>query len=102
MTEPARELRIIEVVRALEMGEVVSYGDVAADAGLPGRARLVGRLLASHDGAELAWWRVVTADGRLVPGLEAHQASLLRAEGAVVVDGRVRQSPSGRFRRTAR
>jgi methylated-DNA-protein-cysteine methyltransferase-like protein len=91
------ERRIVEVIRALEPGEVVSYGDIAADAGAPRQARLVGRVLALTDAA-LPWWRVVTATGRLVPGMEVEQADLLRAEGVVVVGDRVRSAPRGRFR----
>jgi methylated-DNA-protein-cysteine methyltransferase related protein len=43
--------------------------------------------MATSDG--LPWWRVVRADGRLVPGNEAEQARRLRAEGLVVRNGRV-------------
>jgi len=92
------EDRLADVVAALVPGEVVSYGDVAEDAGLPGRARAVGHLLATGSG-DLPWWRVVTSDGRLVPGHEAAQAARLRAEGVVVRDGRVRAAPLGRFSR---
>jgi methylated-DNA-protein-cysteine methyltransferase-like protein len=90
------ERRVVAVLRALHSGEVVSYGDVAADAGFPGRARAVGHLLASgvHD---VPWWRVVTGTGRLVPGNERDHAARLRAEGVLVRRGRVVRSPSGRF-----
>ena len=44
-----RDRRIIEVIRSLREGEVVSYGDIAADAGYPTLSRLVGRLLAETD-----------------------------------------------------
>ena len=37
--------RIRAVVADLPPGSVLSYGEVAARAGLPGRARLVGRVL---------------------------------------------------------
>ena len=37
------ERRVVGVIVALAEGEVVSYGDVAHDAGYPGRARAVGR-----------------------------------------------------------
>jgi methylated-DNA-protein-cysteine methyltransferase-like protein len=90
--------RVVAVVRALGNGEVSTYGDVAEVASLPRRARFVGHVLASSDG-DLPWWRVVNAAGRLVPGLEAEQASLLRAEGVMVADGRVRRAPIGRFSR---
>ena len=77
----------IRVLETLEPGEVVSYGDVAEQAGFPGAARAVGNLLNSTDG--LPWWRVVAANGRLVPGGEVRQAKLLRAEGVHVHDGKV-------------
>lgn len=91
-----REQRIIDVIRALGVGEVVSYGDVADDAGYPRRSRLVGRLLATTD-EELPWWRVVGSTGRLVPGNEREHAARLRAEGVTVANGRVRRAPIGRF-----
>lgn len=94
-----RDRRIFDVIRALGPGEVTTYGDVAEVAGMPGRARLVGRLLSQGDATELAWWRVVTANGRLVPGHEREQAALLRAEGVVVTGGSVRWAPVGRFSR---
>jgi methylated-DNA-protein-cysteine methyltransferase-like protein len=120
-----RDERILDVIRSLREGEVVTYGDIAADAGFPKLSRLVGRLLASgaeyagteHDAElpepdelgggdpgrdELPWWRVVNAAGRLVPGNEREQATLLRSEGVTVSDGRVRTAPLGRFSRRPR
>jgi methylated-DNA-protein-cysteine methyltransferase-like protein len=82
--------RVAAVVAALGPGEVVSYGDVAAEAGLPGAARAVGAILAHpRPGVDLSWWRVVTASGRLVPGHEAEHARRLRAEGVAIQNGRV-------------
>ncbi len=77
----------INVLEGLRPGEVVSYGEVAEQAGYPGAARAVGNLLKHTDG--LPWWRVVAANGRLVPGGEERQAKLLRAEGVEVRNGRV-------------
>jgi methylated-DNA-protein-cysteine methyltransferase related protein len=92
------ERRIVAVIVALGEGEVVSYGDVAHDAGFPGRARAVGSVLSST-GLELPWWRVVRSDGRLATDPAAGQAALLRAEGVTVRNGRVVDAPVGRFRR---
>lgn len=79
--------RVHEIVRNLQPGELVSYGDVAAQAGRPGAARAVGNLMAGSVG--LPWWRVVTASGRLVPGLEAEHAQRLEAEGFTIAGNRV-------------
>lgn len=87
---------LLAVLRALQPGEVVSYGEVADDAGHPGKARAVGRLLATTT-QDVPWWRVVNAIGRLVPGNEPEHAARLRAEGVIVRDGRVRRAPIGRF-----
>ena len=78
---------VVEVLRALQPGEVVSYGEVARRAGYPGRARGVGNLLAGHPGDDLPWWRVVRADGRLAAPKPHRQRRLLEAEG-VDVDAR--------------
>ena len=81
------EVRVREVLLRLEPGELVTYGEVASEAGFPGAARAVGRVLSQSTG--LPWWRVVTAQGRLVPGNEVEHASRLAGEGITVRDGRV-------------
>jgi methylated-DNA-protein-cysteine methyltransferase related protein len=97
----AFDRRVTGVIVALGEGEVVSYGDIAHDAGYPGRARAVGALLA-REGSDLPWWRVVRGDGRLVAPSAAAQAAALRAEGVTVRSGRVVAAPRGRFSRPAR
>ncbi|HET9257258.1 MAG TPA: MGMT family protein [Pseudonocardiaceae bacterium] len=92
--------RIRSVVAGIPAGSVLAYGDVAAEAGLPGRARLVGRIL-SEDGDDLPWHRVLRADGTPAPHLAAEQLSRLRAEGVLARNGRVpmrryRQLPASR------
>jgi methylated-DNA-protein-cysteine methyltransferase-like protein len=79
--------RVVAAIEALAPGEVVSYGELAAQAGYPGAARGVGAVLAHSDG--LPWWRVVTVTGRLVPGHEIEQTERLAAEGVAVTGGRV-------------
>jgi methylated-DNA-protein-cysteine methyltransferase related protein len=91
-----REHRIVEVILALQPGEVVSYGDIAEVAGYPKQSRLVGRILGTSD-LELPWWRVVNSVGRLVPGHEREQTALLRDEDVIIRSGRVRSAPHGRF-----
>ncbi len=77
------------VLASLGPGEVVTYGEVAREAGFPGAARAVGALLAASDDS-LPWWRVVTSSGRLVPGLEAEHTRRLQREGVGLSEGRVR------------
>ena len=80
--------RVREVVRAVPPGRTTTYGEVAARAGLPGRARLVGRILA-EDGRDLPWHRVLRADGTCAPQIAREQSARLRAEGVLLVDGRL-------------
>lgn len=87
-SEPGRfEQAVVAVLRATRPGDVLSYGEVAAEAGYPGAARAVGGVLSRHAG--LPWWRVVTATGRLIPHDPDTHARLLAAEGVAVRDGRV-------------
>ncbi|MGD0082974.1 MAG: MGMT family protein [Acidimicrobiales bacterium] len=79
-------LEVRRVLAGLQPGEVVTYGEVAREAGFAGAARAVGMLLA-RAGSDLPWWRVVTSTGRLVPGHEREHARQLRAEGVHVVRG---------------
>ncbi|HXY46136.1 MAG TPA: MGMT family protein [Acidimicrobiales bacterium] len=85
------------VIESLRPGEVVTYGEVAREAGHEGAARAVGTFLA-RDGSELAWWRVVTSTGRLVPGHEREQARRLRREGVELGGTPARVRMAGRSR----
>ena len=78
---------VIGIISSLPEGEVVTYGEVAAEAGFPGAARAVGRVLRTSN--DLPWWRVVNAAGRLVPGNEAEHQRLLESEGVHVLNKRV-------------
>lgn len=86
--------RIYAAIRAIPRGQVAGYGEVARRAGLPGRARLVARLLGESGERRLPWHRVLRADGRIAfpPGSPQfdEQVQRLRAEGVVVDAGRVR------------
>ena len=85
--------RVRTAVADLDEGEVATYGEIASDAGRPGAARAVGRILSGSDG--LPWWRVVTASGRLVPGIEEEHALRLAREGVPVRGDRVVGSRPG-------
>ena len=91
---PMQHAAIRRVIASIPRGRVSSYGEVAARAGLPGRARLVGRVL-GEAGAEAAlpWQRVLRSDGRIAfpPGSRAfrEQVRRLAGEGVLVHNGRV-------------
>lgn len=85
---------IREAVSAIPAGRVCSYGRVAEVAGLPGRARLVGKVLGElKEGEKLPWHRVLRADGRLAfgPGSRGFERQMTRlaAEGVEAPKGRV-------------
>ena len=85
---------IRRVIAAVPRGCVASYGEIAARAGLPGRARLVGAALRdTPDGMELPWFRVLHSNGTIALPRGSRgfreQSKLLRAEGVDVRDGRV-------------
>src|SRR5687768_11027298 len=86
-TEGSFEAAVAGAVAKLRAGEIASYGEIAQEAGFPGAARAVGRVLATSEG--LPWWRVVRADGTLVSPNQEDQARRLTAEGVSVVKGRV-------------
>jgi methylated-DNA-protein-cysteine methyltransferase-like protein len=94
------ERRVRQVVARLRPGDVATYGEIAEEAGYPGAARAGGGRMARCDG--LPWWRVVTAQGRLVPGHETEHARKLTAEGVRVTRGRVvaARHPAGTRRRS--
>lgn len=100
MTDRGRLDAILSAIRAIPEGEVVAYGQLASRAGLPGRARLVARVLAGNADPLLPWHRVLRSDGRvaLPAGSDAfaEQVRRLRAEGLVVTDGRVRMPRQAR------
>lgn len=78
---------ICAVIRRIPLGWVATYGQVAAMAGLPRRARLVGRVLQHLDSAtKIPWHRVVNAKGEVSYSLSRNggdvlQRRLLEKEG---------------------
>ena len=77
---------VVAVVAGLEPGEVLTYGEVALEAGHPGAAQAVANVLRRFP--DLPWWRVVPTSGRLYRTHAPVQRPLLEAEGVVVDDER--------------
>ncbi|WP_078624464.1 MGMT family protein [Streptomyces monomycini] len=93
--------RVLGVAELIPPGRVMTYGDVAEwlageeppgepasgerSAGAGGGRRVggprqVGRVMALYGGA-VPWWRVVRADGQLLPGSELRALAHYREEG---------------------
>jgi methylated-DNA-protein-cysteine methyltransferase-like protein len=86
--------RIYAVVRRIPRGRVATYGQVAAEAGLAGRARQVGYALHALRGASaVPWHRVINSAGRVSLPPEAgglDQQLRLSSEGVEVgLGGRI-------------
>jgi len=90
---PPDHAAILRTIAAIPLGRVASYGEIASRAGLPRRARLVGRVLGAYPQRKLPWQRVIRSDGRIAfaPGSKGfrQQRTLLIEEGVVVHNGRV-------------
>lgn len=94
MPDLSAEARILAAVRDVPHGRVAGYGQIAHRAGLPGRARLVARILSAGGHGDLPWHRVLRSDGRIAfpEGSDGYreQQRRLRGEGVRVERGRVR------------
>ena len=94
MNEIGPEQRIYAVLAAIPSGVVVTYGQVAELAGLPGAARLVGTTLSKlPSDSQLPWHRVINASGTISMPKEGlgfdRQKRRLQEEDVVVTDGRI-------------
>lgn len=76
--------QVIQIVKKIPYGRVTTYGTVAALAGLPGGARLVGGLL-HYQGDNTPWHRVINRHGFISTKCLDHpknlQKALLKQEG---------------------
>ena len=109
---PAFRPRVLALVARIPRGSVATYGQIAALAGYPRRARHVGQVLAGlPPGHDLPWQRVINAQGRISPrgggagraaprgggggrsawrrGVEHRQQRLLKSEGVQFKGGKV-------------
>ena len=75
----AFQLAVIDAVRALRPGDLVTYAEIAEELGRPGAAQAVANVLRAAP--DLPWWRVLPSDGRLYRTHAPVQAPLLEREG---------------------
>jgi methylated-DNA-protein-cysteine methyltransferase-like protein len=89
--------RIFKTVNVIPKGKVASYGQIADLAGLPGRARLVGKSLGKvPKDRQVNWHRVLRSSGQIAFAKGSEQAQmqtgLLQEEGVAVINNRVKLS----------
>ena len=92
--------KIHTVLNMIPAGRVISYGQLATLAELPGAARLVGTVLSQlPEDTTLPWHRVVKASGHIAFALCSkkfdYQKALLVAEVVEVVKGKINLSRYG-------
>lgn len=93
--------KIWQAVQKVPEGKVVSYGQIADLAGLPGKARLSGKALGyipqdGWRGQKVPWHRVVNSQGKISLPIDSEayhtQRQLLMSEGVNVVVNKVKMS----------
>jgi methylated-DNA-protein-cysteine methyltransferase-like protein len=87
--------QIWQTIKAIPAGKVACYGQIADLAGLPGRARLVGKSLGFvPKEMSIPWYRVLRSNGQIafIKGSEQAllQTGLLQQENVVVLNNRVK------------
>lgn len=95
MTENTQYLKIWKTTLQIPVGKVASYGQVADLAGLPGRARLVGKAMGyAPKEMQVPWYRVLRSNGQIAfpKGSEnaEKQTGSLQEEGVAVFNNRVK------------
>lgn len=93
--QPGHYEKIWKTVCMIPAGKVACYGQIADLAGLPGRARLVGKSLGFvPEKLDVPWYRVLRSSGQIAfpQGSEqaARQTGMLQEEGVVVFNNRVK------------
>lgn len=94
-------IKIWKTVQKIPFGRVACYGQIADLAGLPGKARLVGKALGKvpengYEKKSVPWYRVINSQGKLSFPLGSdnfvRQRSLLQDEQVVVVGNKIKLS----------
>lgn len=82
--------QVIDWVKKIPKGRVVSYGQIAAKCGSPRASRQVGWMLNSLDGnTTVPWWRVINNGGYIsikgnIMATPLAQKNFLESEGVAV------------------
>lgn len=92
--------QICKTVCKVPFGKVAGYGFIADLAGLPGRARMVGKVMQSAPAEmQVPWYRILRSNGAIAFTAGSTQAKrqtgLLQEEGVVVMNNRVNMKQFG-------
>ena len=91
--------QIWQTIQLIPLGKVACYGQIADLAGLPGRARLVGKSLgcvpeSGWRGQSVPWYRVINSQGKISfpVGSEnfERQKQFLQEEQVVVIGAKIK------------
>lgn len=93
-TSPVNKEAIYLALMTIPTGKVITYGQLAALAGLPGAARLAGTVLCGlPENTELPWHRVINAQGKISLPADSSaykkQQQRLQAEGVQMVNDKI-------------
>ena len=83
---------VLDIIKMIPHGKVMTYGQIAAYAGNPRGARQVSRILHSMSSAySLPWHRVINSKGSISLTGEAGfiQGSMLSSEGIEVINKKI-------------
>jgi len=87
------EKKVLDKVKTIKKGQVMTYAQVAKNIGCPGSARAVGNALNKNPYlVKIPCHRVVKSDGSIggyARGVKAKEA-LLKSEGIKIIDRRIR------------
>lgn len=76
--------KVLDIVRAIPSGKTMTYGQVAAVAGNPRAARVVGMIMSQNYNPEIPCHRVIRSDGGMggynQGGIERKRKRLLEEE----------------------
>jgi methylated-DNA-protein-cysteine methyltransferase-like protein len=97
MPVPPQYAKIWRTVQLIPLGKVASYGQIADLAGLPGRARLVGKSLGFvPKNMDVPWYRVLRSNGQIAFPVGSEQlqkqTGLLQQEDVAIFNNRVKMS----------
>ena len=85
--------KVLDIVRNIKKGQVMTYGQVAEMAGTQGAARAVGTIMKNNYDTTVPCHRVVKSDGTIGDynrGGKAKKIEILKSEGVEFVGERIK------------